>query len=167
MNLYLLRHGLAIERGTGGYKNDAERPLTGKGRRRLQREAAALRKMGCSFDLILSSPLVRARATAEVVAEVLRVGNGFKLSALLSPKADRAELIRYLKKLKPRPKDLLLIGHEPDLSLLASLLLTGGDQLELTLKKGGLCKLNAPTLRAGKCASLEWLLRPSHLERMA
>jgi phosphohistidine phosphatase SixA len=60
----------------------------------------------------------------------------------------------------------LLVGHEPDLSALASLLLTGGGGLTITLKKGGLCRLSAERLRVGRCASLEWLVTPSQLEAM-
>ena len=70
MNLYLLRHGIAAERGAGQSAGDADRPLTTKGRRKLRRAAAAMRTMQLSFDVILSSPLVRARQTAELIASI-------------------------------------------------------------------------------------------------
>ena len=161
MNLYLLRHGIAAERGAGRYRNDAERPLTAKGRRKLRRAAAAMHAMDLSFDVILSSPLVRARQTAELIVEALHCRHRLELTDLLAPGARIAGLVRRLKQLKPQR--VLLVGHEPDLSVLASQLLTGGDGLAITFKKGGLCRLSADQLRAGRCASLDWLLTPSQL----
>ena len=164
MNLYLLRHGVAAERGAGQYASDAERPLTTKGRRKLRRTAAAMRAMDLSFDVILSSPLVRARQTAELIAKALHCRHRLELTELLAPGAIAAGLVRRLKQLKPQ--SVLLVGHEPDLSGLVSRLLTGGDGLAITFKKGGLCGLSAERLRAGRCASLEWLLTPAQLELM-
>jgi phosphohistidine phosphatase len=164
MNLYLLRHGIAAERGTGQYASDADRPLTTKGRRKLRGAAAAMRAMDLSFDVILSSPLVRARQTAELVANAMRSRHKLELTELLAPGASAARLVRRLNQLKPQ--SALLVGHEPDLSALASLLLTGGGGLTITLKKGGLCRLSAERLRVGRCASLEWLVTPSQLEAM-
>src|SRR5262245_40574255 len=117
MKLYLLRHGIAAERGTGQHASDADRPLTAKGRRKLRRAAAAIRAMELSFDAILSSPLVRARQTAELVAKALHCRHRLELTDLLAPGADAAGLVRRLKQLKPQ--SVLLVGHEPDLSLLA------------------------------------------------
>ena len=71
MNLYLLRHGIAVEPGTPGCEKDSERPLTPKGKRQLRQIAAAMKKMDLRFDLILSSPFLRARQTAEIIAESL------------------------------------------------------------------------------------------------
>ncbi len=67
-----MRHGIAVEPGTPGFENDSERPLIPKGERRLRSAAAAMRKMELSFDLILSSPFLRARQTAEIVAGELK-----------------------------------------------------------------------------------------------
>jgi len=164
MNLYLLRHGIAAERGAGHYASDADRPLTPKGRRKLRRAAAAMRAMDLSFDAILSSPLVRARQTAELIVEALHCRHRLELTELLAPGASAAGLVRRLKQLKPQ--SALLVGHEPDLSALASRLLTGGGGLAITFKKGGLCRLSTERLRAGRCASLDWLLTPAQLELM-
>lgn len=165
MNLYILRHGVAVERGTNGYKSDAERPLTPKGRRKLRRAVAAMRVMELSFDVILSSPLVRARETAEIVGKGLHLQKKLKLTEHLASGGKSAGLVQYLVELEPKLEDVLLVGHEPDLGQLASLLLTGSSStLQVTFKKGGLCKLTVGRLRAGKCASLEWLLTPSQLE---
>ena len=71
MTVYLLRHGIAVERGRGDVQTDAARPLTPAGRRKLRRVAVAMRAMELSFDAILSSPLVRAQQTAEVIRREL------------------------------------------------------------------------------------------------
>src|ERR1035438_4666613 len=74
MNLFILRHGIAVEPGTHGYEKDADRPLTPEGERKLLQIAEAMEALDLTFDLILSSPYLRARQTAEIVAEALRQG---------------------------------------------------------------------------------------------
>ena len=71
MNIFILRHGIAVEQGTKGFERDADRPLTAKGKRQLRKSAAAMGRMKLRFDLILSSPYERAKRTAEIVAEEL------------------------------------------------------------------------------------------------
>src|SRR5712671_1567292 len=77
MNLFLLRHGLAVERTIPGFKLDRDRPLTGEGRKKIRRVATLLYQVQGSFDVILTSPYVRARQTAEIVAD--KLGNSKKL----------------------------------------------------------------------------------------
>lgn len=160
MKLYILRHGEAGEHGDPKYKNDAERPLTPKGIQRTRLLAHALRQMEIAFDVIYSSPLARARETAEIVERGLRLHGRLELTEDLSPSGDVEKLLHQLNKLRPMPESILLVGHEPYLSSLISLLCTGGSHLSLTLKKGGLCRMEAESLRSARCASLEWLLTP-------
>jgi len=167
MDIFLLRHGPAVERGTRGFEDDALRPLTPKGRRQTRKIAAALRKLCGKFDLILSSPFVRARQTADIVAAVLRLKPRLKFSNALAPGGPPAILLRQLAREKPAPEKILLVGHEPDLSRMVSLLAAGGASLQLDFKKGGLCKLEAEKLRAGQCAMLAWLLTPKQMKLMA
>jgi phosphohistidine phosphatase len=167
MNLYLLRHGLAVEPGTGGYARDADRPLTPKGERKLWRIADAMKALGLSFDLILSSPCLRARQTAAIIAEALDAREQLELSDPLAPGPGARKVLEYLNRLDPPPDDLLLVGHEPCLSQLISLLVAGDSSLSVVMKKGGLCKLSADSLKAGQCAALEWLLTPSQMALMA
>jgi phosphohistidine phosphatase len=159
MNLYILRHGLAVER-TPGVKFDKDRPLTVEGRKKIRRLAVILRKLGLSFDLILSSPFLRARQTAEIVAEVLDLSNKLEFSTHLAPRQAPNELVEELNRKGHALDDILLVGHEPDLSRLISILVTGKPGLALELKKGGLVKLEIGTLRYGRCATLQWLLPP-------
>jgi len=166
MQLYLLRHGLAVERGAPGFDGDAARPLTSKGRRQLRKTAAAMEQMKLRFDLILSSPLLRAKQTVEIIAAELKLKKRLKFSNALAPGGDAAILLRQLARVKPPPEKLLLVGHEPDLSRLISVLVTGDGRLQLDFKKGGLCKLETENLRAGKCASFAWLLTPKQMKMM-
>lgn len=164
MKLYILRHGEAAEHGDLRYPNDADRPLTPKGTRRTRALARVLRKLDITFDVIFSSPLVRARETAEIVERGLRLHVRVELTEHLANSGDTEKLVHQLDELRPTPESILLVGHEPDSSRLISLLCTGGPHLSLTLKKGGLCRMEIESLRAGRCARLEWLMPPHWIE---
>lgn len=164
MELYLLRHAIAVERA-GFDGPDEERPLTPEGRRKLRRVAEAMRVMGLSFDVLFSSPLVRALQTAELVAQLLRVKRRLQITELLSPSTPATNQLAWLNELRPRPGSVLLVGHEPNFSRLTSRLLTGHEQMAIHFKKAGLCQLRAEPIQAGR-ATLEWLLTPRQMERM-
>jgi phosphohistidine phosphatase len=167
MNLYILRHGLAADRGASPSSKDADRPLTPKGKRKLWRIASAMENLDVSFDLILFSPCLRARQTAEIVAEAFESPKKLRLCEALAPDGSMKNLIRFLDRLRPSPKGVMLVGHEPYLSGLTSLLVSGESDFRITLKKGGVCKLSVESLRAGRCASLEWLLTPKQMSLIA
>jgi phosphohistidine phosphatase len=163
MELYILRHGIAAERGSKEFPSDSDRPLTPDGIRKLKRIVRTMRSLDLSFDLILSSPFVRARQTADLVAEGLGLEFVLELSAHMEPGADLQALIADLASRKKNVDRVLLVGHEPMLSSLISLLLSGEDDLDIALKKGGMCKLAIRTISHGRCATLEWLLTPKQL----
>jgi phosphohistidine phosphatase len=167
MNLFILRHGIAVEPGTPGFENDADRPLIPKGERRIRSAAAAMKKSELSFDLILSSPFIRAKQTAEIVASELKLKKRLEFFDGLISGGNPKALIHALNELKPAPENILLVGHEPYLSRLISLLVSGGADAAIEMKKGGLCKLEAGALRHGQCARLAWLLTPAQMELMA
>lgn len=164
MELYLLRHGLAVERGTAGFEDDFSRPLTPKGRRQLRKATGAMKRLVRGVDLILSSPLMRAKQTAEIIAGEWKLKKRLKYSNALAPGGLVSILLRQLEREHPKPDKVLLVGHDPDLSRLVSLLVTGGPQLQMDFKKGGLCKLEAEKLQAGQCATLAWLITPRQLK---
>jgi phosphohistidine phosphatase SixA len=116
--------------------------------------------MEISFDVALSSPLVRARETAELVIRGLDFTGKLELTDSLSPFGNMENLVSLLNTLRPVPENVLLVGHEPYLSGFLSLLCTGGPGLSLAMKKGGLCRLEVEAPSCGKCATLEWLLPP-------
>jgi phosphohistidine phosphatase len=158
MKLYLLRHGDAVEHGDPRYKEN-DRPLTPRGIQRTKLLAHALRKMEISFDVILSSPLTRARETAEIVQSGLHQGS-LDFTDYLTPSGGMGKLVEQINVIRPIPENVLLVGHEPYLSGFVSLLCTGGTELSLTFKKGALCRLEIELLTCAKCAILEWLLQP-------
>lgn len=158
MNLFILRHGLAVEQTIPSFKLDSDRPLTAEGRKKVRRVAVILSQLKISFDLILTSPYVRAMQTAEIVVEVLGARKALNTSDNLVPGGDAKQLIGELSRRRSSLKDVLLVGHEPDLSRLISILVTGRLGLPIELKKGGLCKLEIGALRYGRCATLQWLL---------
>src|SRR5258708_1050473 len=157
MNLFILRHGLAVEPGTGRHAKDSERPLTPKGERKLWKIAEAIEALEISVDWILSSPYVRARQTAEIIAEALDLRKRLELTETLTPAGSAKKLIDLLSERKPSPDDVLLVGHEPYLSELIARLISGGTNVSMTMKKGGLCKLTADSVEDDRCATLEWL----------
>lgn len=167
MELYLLRHGIAVERGTRGYADDSHRPLTPIGRKKTRKVAKALVNLGIRFDHIFTSPYVRARQTAEIVVEVLKAQRKLRSTGNLVSGASPRELVAELKHLCQDQHRVLLVGHEPDLSEFASLLISGRVDYGMELKKGGLCRLDASPLSAGRCASLQLLLTPRILTRLA
>lgn len=167
MNIFILRHGIAVERGAKGFENDSERPLTAKGKRQLRRSAAAMKRMKLRFDLILSSPYARARKTAEIVADELRLEKRLKLTDTLKAEKDPESIIAEIVRLKPAPKNLLLVGHEPYLSSLISRLVSGNGDLAMDFKKGGLCKLEAEKTEGRVTAQMAWLLTPKLMKEMA
>jgi phosphohistidine phosphatase len=167
MNLFILRHGIAVERDPVSFPDDSRRPLTLKGAERLRLICQAMQALELSFDRILSSPYRRASQTAEIVATALTLKKVLEHRDELIPEGDPKALVRYLNQLRPEPENLLLVGHEPHLSGLMSQLISGEPTSAIDLKKGGLAKLEieAP-LRLGPCAMLSWLLTPKQLALM-
>jgi phosphohistidine phosphatase len=162
MEIYILRHGIAVERGTPGYKKDSDRPLTKEGIDKMHQIAEAILATDLKFDLILSSPLVRAEQTARIVADELDEEVTF--TDHLSPDGNALELVREIN--DEKPQRVLLVGHEPDLSRLISLLVSGNSDSSIELKKGGLCKMTVDRLVFSQCATLNWLLTPKQLRSL-
>ncbi len=163
MKLYLLRHAIAAERDPGMYPEDGQRPLTAAGIEIMTKVAQALGRMNLQIDLILSSPLVRARETAEIARKQMHLKKDeLVLTDALAPAFDPSQLVTEIRT-KYKSDRLMLVGHEPDLSNLISLLISGDASLSITMKKAGICCLSIDELVAGKCATLEWLIAPGQL----
>src|SRR5207253_576323 len=139
--LYILRHGDAVEHGDPRYKEN-ERPLTTKGIQRTKQLAHVLREMEITMDAVLTSPLTRARETAEIIARGLKLQDVLRETDHLAPSGSMEELVHQLNTIRPMPKNIMLVGHEPYLSGFISLLCTGGPGLPVVFKKGALCRLD-------------------------
>jgi len=166
MELYVLRHAIAVTRGTEGLRHDSDRPLTQAGHAKLRRVVRGMGALGLSFDLILTSPYLRAVQTAEVVAAQLGGKNQCERTPQLAPDGDPRALVRLITSRSGDEARVLVVGHEPYLGELVSVLVAGDAYPLIDLKKAGLCKLATPALRYGRCARLEWLLTPAQAVRM-
>jgi len=166
MNLYVLRHAIATDRGTTGNEIDSERRLTKEGEKKMRRIARGMQSLGLSFDLVLSSPFVRARQTAEIVAETFGIEEKLTLTPHLETGGDPRRLVAEIASRYEGLDSVLLVGHEPYLSGLISVLLGGDERLAIVLKKGGLCQLQIEKLVYGRCADLEFLLTPRQLQQI-
>jgi phosphohistidine phosphatase len=154
MEIYFLRHGDA---GTAeGWKgSDAERPLSKEGAARMEREAAAVAELRPTLDAILTSPLVRARQTAEIVAKRLRLAKVLVLDERLAPGFGPAELEEILEE-RRASRGLMIVGHEPDFSRVISACIGGG---AVECKKGSLIRVDMDDI-SSLTGVLVWLLPP-------
>lgn len=167
MNLYFLRHGIAAEHDSKQFPDDTKRPLTPEGRKKLRRSANGLLALGLGFDLIFTSPYVRARQTADIVAEVFKAKAELHVTPHLAHAGDTHALVTALNGVCKPDDNVLLVGHEPDMSQFIALLLTGSSNCEMDLKKGGLCKLEVARLRHDRCATLRLFLTPKVMMRLS
>jgi len=164
LNLFLLRHGVAVDRDPQSFPDDASRPLTLKGEDRVRLVSDAMQALELSFDGIISSPCMRARQTAEIVASALGLRRQLQFREELTPGGDPKALLRFINRMQPAPENLLLVGHEPYLSELLSMLISGQPDAAIDLKKNGLAKIElTQRLKYGRCATLNWLLAPRQL----
>ena len=163
MILHLLRHAEAEDVSPTG--RDADRRLTDAGEKRMRLVARAMAKLDVSYDIVLVSPLVRARQTAEPVAEALEFGKALSETQSLSPNADPVEILHELARLKPAAA--LLVGHQPHIGRLFGRLLSGRTGLEVPMKKASLGAFEAASDPAAGPAELKFYLSPKVLERLA
>jgi phosphohistidine phosphatase len=158
MNLYILRHAAAEVAATDG--DDAARRLTQRGREKMRDAVAGMRGLKLKFDLILTSPMMRASETAEIVAA--EYGNE-PVPQVLPALATGIPPSAAAAALKPFADygDVLIVGHEPQLSALVSLLVTGSaDVMKMRLKKGGCAALAFADRFERGHAELRWMLTP-------
>lgn len=160
MNLYIVRHAIAIPRGTAGYDDDSQRPLTDAGRKKMKKIVDGLRQLDLELDAIVSSPYVRARDTAMILAKEFNMKNKVSLSDSLIPPGNFESLINEIRE-KYDVENLALVGHEPMLSSLVSWLSTGNTAMKVVLKKGGVAYLSSDNLYEQGRATLQWLLTPA------
>ena len=157
--LYLIRHGVAEERGDA-WPDDTKRPLTEEGIARLRKAARGLAKLGVNVDIILSSPLVRTRQTADIVAAGLDprppVVNVDSLAPDGAYQAIAADLEKHARKHR-----IARVGHEPAIGELAGRLI--GSRHSIEFKKGAVCRIDVDEIPPGGPGDLRWMLTPKIL----
>jgi phosphohistidine phosphatase len=164
VDVYLVRHAIAEPRGAGGGGDDARRELTAEGRRRLREVASGLGRLGVEVDLLLSSPFLRAWQTAVLLSEELGWPAPEALDTLVPSSPPEA----CLDVLRGRSEtSIALVGHEPALSELASLLLTGARAgVRVELRKAGVACIGLPQSATPGSGVLRWSAGPRILRRL-
>ena len=158
MELYFLRHGKAVEPGSSSAGGDFSRPLTERGIDEMEAEAEAFLLLGLKPDVILTSPLVRAKQTAEIVAKRLGLKKRLIVAEPLSSGCD-LDRVRQLLAQHSSAERVLLVGHEPDFSSIVGDLI-GGGAASVEIKKASMAALKVSrSVRPGS-GTLRWLLPP-------
>jgi phosphohistidine phosphatase len=164
MQLYVVRHGIAIDREDPKCPAEAERYLTQEGVDRTKQAAKGLAALGVVADLMISSPYVRAMQTAELFANALDYPKTkIRESQTLLPGAEAAGLFRELAKEK-QASTLFVFGHAPQLDELVATAL-GLKQHITSLKKAGMAFLELKRLNPPS-GQLVWLATPKILRKM-
>jgi|SRR5580704_17677562 phosphohistidine phosphatase len=159
MILYLVRHGIAVDRNDPKSPAEAERPLTAKGVQKTRSAALGLKELGAKADVFITSPYVRAAQTAEIFAEALGYApEKIRVSESLKPGADPADILKEI--LQCKVKELACFGHAPHLDLLLAHL-AGAQGAFTELKKAGVACLEHASAH-GKWG-LRWVLTPKML----
>jgi len=157
--LYLVRHAIAEEPGEE-WPDDAKRPLTTEGISRMRKASRGLVRLGVRLDVILASPLVRARQTAEIVAAAFDQRPPIVTAASLAPGGEYPELLDDLQKHAKRTR-IALVGHEPGMGELAARLI--GSKRPLEFKKGAVCRIDVESIPPGRPGKLRWFVTPAVL----
>lgn len=163
LDVYLIRHAAAEERGFA-WPDDDIRPLSAEGRAGMRKAARGLVRLGVTFNVILTSPLVRARQTAEVVAEAFDARPPIVVVDALAPGGRDADLLVELTRHSHR-RAIAMVGHEPDLGELAVRLV--GSERALAFKKGAVCRIDLgsipESIPPAQPGILRWFLTPAVL----
>jgi phosphohistidine phosphatase len=154
--IYVVRHAIAEERGEA-YPDDGLRPLTARGAAKFRKVASGLAAMNVSIDRILSSPLVRARQTADILAEELGDHPQVTEIPALEPDGTFDALGAALEDFR-RFHSIALVGHEPSIGLLGARLI--GSRTPLEFKKGGVCRVDLDALPPSGTGRLRWFAPP-------
>lgn len=142
MELIIIRHAVAEEREDFAKKGqeDQLRPLTLKGRKRMQKVAVKLRDYVKNFDVIVTSPFTRARQTAEIMSQIYFETKVIEVPELV-PQSPPPAMLKWLRTQGRNYKRIAIVGHEPHLSAFASYLLSGKAESFIDLKKSGIIAL--------------------------
>jgi phosphohistidine phosphatase len=164
MDCILFRHGIAVDREEWDGQ-EAKRPLTSKGAQKTREAAAGLAQLDFEPTHLVSSPLVRALETAEIIRTALKIRAEVQRCEALLPDASPPQLVSWLAGL-PGKACVICVGHEPNLGQAASFLLFGKIALGLSLKKAGACAIRFTDGPKSGEGVLRWWLTPSQLRAM-
>jgi phosphohistidine phosphatase len=164
MMLYILRHATAEEPAASG--DDGARKLTERSKEKMRAAAQGLRAMRLKFNVILTSPLVRATETAEIVSAAYANVTPPQVLPPLATGVAATEAVAALRAFS-KHEDVMIVGHEPQLSAIASILLTGSsDVAHFKLKTGGIIAIDLPARFERGGGELRWMLTHRQLRTM-
>lgn len=164
--IILMRHGIAASAAAPAFPDDAGRPLTPDGRRKMKEAGKGLVKLRLDIDWIVTSPLLRAAETAQIVAAAFSVSPPLDPLESLGSGGPIESLTAYLGK-RPERRRPLIVGHEPQLSEFAARLIGAGRNANLAFKKGGCCLIRFEGPPVPSQGRLMWWLTPSLLRSLA
>lgn len=163
VDMYILRHGKAEEHSKK-MTSDAKRQLTETGMMDLECIAKALKNFDIKVDVIISSPLVRAKETANIMAKhLLKKKKKITIWNELKPESNVIDIHKKLIKLPPNAK-ILLVGHEPTLTNLISSIISHKCDVAINLKKGGFVSMNVNSSKSRIVGTLQSILTPKQLK---
>ncbi len=163
IQLYLIRHAIAAARGPD-WPDDSARPLTPDGASKFRKVVEGLANFGVEVDIILTSPYVRCRQTADLLADGLPGKPRVHAVDVLAPGGGHTAVIAEITRIAKRPR-IAVVGHDPDIGHLASKLL--GLKKPLEFRKGAVCRLDVDGLPPGAPGQIRWFATPRMLRRLA
>jgi phosphohistidine phosphatase len=155
----LIRHAVAEERGDE-WPDDAKRPLSDDGASRMHKAARGLDRLGVTLDVVVTSALVRAKQTAELVAGAMNPRPPIVTADSLAPDGNYQAIIADLEKQAKRTR-IAIVGHEPGIGEFAARLI--GSRHSIEFKKGAVCRIDVDALPPSGPGDLRWLLTPKIL----
>lgn len=165
MKLYIVRHAIALPHGTPGMRDD-DRTLTEEGIDKMRGAAAGLHRLGYVPELLLSSPLIRARQTSEILLEEFGKDVRVKICPALAPSGNRMDLYREIAQTGNKRDSLMLVGHQPSLGEIAGEIAWGTPDCFVDLKKGGFCAIEMEEIQRIPKGNMICLLPPSVLRKI-
>jgi phosphohistidine phosphatase len=163
ITLYIVRHAIAAERGDE-YPDDSKRPLTRDGIAKFREAVEGLAALGVRLDQILTSPLVRARQTADILAEVLPGRAAIAETKALAPGGSHSAVMAALGEFGRR-SSIAVVGHEPGIGELAGRLV--GARQAFAFKKGAVCRVDVGALPPAGPGELRWFATARMLRSLA
>jgi phosphohistidine phosphatase len=165
MKLYIVRHAIALPHGAPGIRDD-DRTLTKEGIRKMRQVAAGLRRLNYVPGLLLSSPLIRARQTAEILLKEFGKDVKMRISPALAPSGSRTALYHEIAHYAKQLDSLMIVGHQPSLGEIAGEIAWGSPENYVDLKKGSFCAIDVKSVQGIPRGSMISLLTPSILRKM-
>ncbi len=159
MQLFIIRHSLAVEMIESGVEDDAQRWLSSEGIERIEDISEGIKKLIPEIDCIFTSPFVRAEQTANIIAQAYSTPPPVEVTPLLQPGADISAIDKLAQKILDDGK-AAFVGHQPDCSRIINELIGGTNPEAIEMRKGAVCRIDVKGAPLPGSGLLMWLLQP-------